>query len=51
MFRKYVFSFSATMLCSSIGITGILLDECIFDVVITDDHTMTSQEVLKIGKK
>ena len=38
------------MQCSALGITGDLLDGCIFDVVITGDLTMVDQEVLKIGQ-
>ena len=41
---------SATMLCTSQGLRGSLLDGCIYDVVITNDTTLTQQEVLKTGK-
>ncbi|CAH1252389.1 TNC [Branchiostoma lanceolatum] len=37
----------AEEMCMALGLTGILLTECIFDVSITNDTTFTEQEVFK----
>ncbi|XP_035695384.1 uncharacterized protein LOC118429111 [Branchiostoma floridae] len=35
--------------CTQLGLSGVLLEECIFDVVITNDTTFSQQEVFKLG--
>ncbi|XP_035695383.1 uncharacterized protein LOC118429110 [Branchiostoma floridae] len=35
--------------CAQLGLSGVLLEECIFDVVITNDTTFSQQEVFKLG--
>ncbi|CAH1231914.1 TNXB [Branchiostoma lanceolatum] len=37
----------AEEMCIALGLTGTLLNECIFDVSITNDTTFTEQEVFK----
>ncbi|XP_035690048.1 tenascin-like [Branchiostoma floridae] len=37
----------AEEMCIALGLTGILLNECIFDVSITNDTTFTEQEAFK----
>ncbi|KAI8494760.1 hypothetical protein Bbelb_273650 [Branchiostoma belcheri] len=35
--------------CAQLGLSGVLLEECIFDVAITNDRTFSQQEVFKPG--
>ncbi|XP_019640296.1 PREDICTED: uncharacterized protein LOC109482072 [Branchiostoma belcheri] len=35
--------------CAQLGLSGVLLEECIFDVAITNDRTFSQQEVFKLG--
>ncbi|XP_078611887.1 uncharacterized protein LOC144882156 isoform X2 [Branchiostoma floridae x Branchiostoma japonicum] len=35
--------------CAQLGLSGVLLEECIFDVAITNDTTFSQQEVFKPG--
>ncbi|KAI8480739.1 hypothetical protein Bbelb_415320 [Branchiostoma belcheri] len=39
----------AEEMCIALGLTGTLLNECIFDVSITNDTTFTEQEIFKAG--
>ena len=40
----------ATSACSQLNLTGVRLNECIFDVAVTNDTSLTEQEAFKIGK-
>ncbi|CAH1233820.1 TNC [Branchiostoma lanceolatum] len=35
--------------CAQLGLSGVLLEECIYDVVITNDTSFSQQEVFKLG--
>ncbi|XP_078611889.1 uncharacterized protein LOC144882157 isoform X2 [Branchiostoma floridae x Branchiostoma japonicum] len=35
--------------CAQLGLSGVLLEECIFDVAITNDASFSQQEVFKLG--
>ena len=39
----------AMSVCSSLNLTEIKLNECIFDVAVTNDTSLTEQEAFKIG--
>ncbi len=39
----------AISVCSQLNLTGIKLNECIFDVAVTNDTSLTEQEAFKIG--
>ena len=39
----------AISVCSQLNLTGIKLNECIFDVAITNDTSLAEQEAFKIG--
>ena len=39
----------AISVCSQLNLTGIKLNECIFDVAVTNDTSLAEQEAFKIG--
>ena len=43
-------SISATTLCEKQGLSGTLLQGCVYDVVVSNDTALAEQETLKIGR-
>ena len=40
----------AKSLCLQLGLSGVKLDECIFDVAVTNDSSLAEQETFQIGR-
>ena len=47
----YFYFQKATEACSSLGLTKTMLQSCIYDVAVTNDTSLTSQETLQQGRK
>ena len=46
-----VFLQMARSVCSQLGLSGVRLDECVFDVAVTNDTSLAEQETFQIGEE